>query len=128
MRWGNVLMGSSNKRRTSSIRDWTYTFFSIYKFPAKLQSNVRLFAGDTIVYMDVTNETDAAILQKDLKLLEEWENRSQMFFHPDKSHGAGPPLTHDYILHNQIIKEKDAVKYLGVTVHHKLSWKIIYAL
>ena len=91
MRWGNVLMGSSNKRRTSSIRDWTYTFFSIYKFPAKLQSNVRLFAGDTIVYMAVTNETNAAMLQKDLKLLEEWKNRSQMFFHPDKSHGAGSP-------------------------------------
>ena len=32
------------------------------------------------------------------------------------------PVTHDYILHNQILKEKDAVKYLGVTVHHKLSW------
>ena len=31
-------------------------------------------------------------------------------------------LTRDYILHNQILKEKDAVKYLGVTVHHKLSW------
>ena len=84
-------MGSSNKRRTSSIRDWTYTIFSVYRFPAKLQSNVRLFAEDTIVYMAVTNETDAAILQKDLKLLEEWENRSQMFFHLDKSHGAGPP-------------------------------------
>ena len=84
-------MGSSNKRRTSSIRDWTYTIFSVYKFPAKLQSNVRLFAEDTIVYMAVTNETDAAILQKDLKLLEEWENRSQMFFQLDKSHGAGPP-------------------------------------
>ena len=84
-------MGSSNKRRTSSIRDWTYTIFSIYKFPAKLQSNVRLFVDDTIVYMAVTNETDAAILQKDLRLLEEWENRSQMFFHPDKSYGAGPP-------------------------------------
>ena len=32
------------------------------------------------------------------------------------------PLTHDYIVHNQILKEKDAVKYFGVTVHHKLSW------
>ena len=39
-----------------------------------------------------------------------------------ESHGAGTPLTHDYILHNQILKEKDAVKYLGITVHHKLSW------
>ena len=43
-----------------------------------------LFITDTIVYMAVTNKTDAAILQKDLKLLEEWENRSQMSFHPDK--------------------------------------------
>ena len=57
----------------------------INDLPAKLQSKVRLFADDTIVYMvAVTNETDAAILQKDLKLLEEWENRSQMSFHPDK--------------------------------------------
>ena len=39
--------------------------------PAKLQSKFRLFADDTIVYMAVTNKTDAAILQKDLKLLEE---------------------------------------------------------
>ena len=38
---------------------------------AKLQSKVRLFADDTIVYMAVTNKTDVAILQKDLKLLEE---------------------------------------------------------
>ena len=77
--------------------------------------------------MAVTNETDAAILQKDLKHVEEWENRSQMSFHPDKCNvlrviRCRNPLTHDYILHNQILKEKDAVKYLGVTVHHKLSW------
>ena len=95
--------------------------------PAKLQSKVRLFADDTIVYLAVTNETYAAILQKDLKLLEEWENRSQMSFHPDKCKvlrvtRCRNPLAHDYILHNQILKEKDAVKYLGVTVHHKLSW------
>ena len=67
------------------------------------------------------------MLPKDLKLLEEWENRSQMSFHQDKSNvlrvtRCRNPLTHDYIPHNQILKEKDAVKYLGVTVHHKLSW------
>ena len=96
-------MGSSNKRRTSSIRDWTYTIFSVYKFPAKLQSNVRLFAEDTIVYMAVTNETDAAILQKDLKLLEEWENRSQMFFHLDKSHGARVTRYLCHVTHSAVI-------------------------
>ena len=77
--------------------------------------------------MTVTNETDAAILHKDLKLLEEWENRSQMSFHPDKCNvlrvtRCRNPVTLDYILHNQILKEKDAVNYLGITVHHKLSW------
>ena len=105
------------------------TLFLVYinDLPTKLQSKVRLFADDTIVYMAVNNETDAAILQKDLKLLEEWENRSQMSFHPDKSNvlrvtRCRSPLNHDYILHNQIFKENDVVKYLGVTVHHKLSW------
>ena len=40
-----------------------------------------------------------------------------------KLQGAGTPSpTYDYILHNRILKEKDAVKYLGITVHHKLSW------
>ena len=29
--WGSVLMGSSNKWRTSRICDWTYTIFRIYK-------------------------------------------------------------------------------------------------
>ena len=54
-------MGSGNKRRTSRIPDWTYTIFSIYKYdlPAKLQSKFRLFADDAIVYMAVTNKTDA---------------------------------------------------------------------
>ena len=98
----------------------------INDLPAKLQSKVQLFADDTIVYMAVTNKTDAAILQKDLKLLEESE-KSQMSFNPDKCNvlqvtRCRNRLTYDYILHNRILKEKDAVKYLGVTVHHKLSW------
>ena len=49
-----------------------------------------------------------------------------MSFHPDKRNvlrvtRSRNPFTNDYILHNQILKEKDAVKSLGVTVHHKLS-------
>ena len=50
-----------------------------------------------------------------------------MSFHLDKCNvprvtWRRNPLTHDYILHNQILKDKDAVEYLGVTVHHKMSW------
>ena len=78
-------MGSSNKRCTSRICDWTHiVYIKFNDLPAKSQSKVQLFADDTIVYMAVANETDAAIVQEDLKLLEEWENRSQMSFHLDK--------------------------------------------
>ena len=49
-----------------------------------------------------------------------------MSFHPDKCNvlrvtRSRNPFTNDYILHNQILKEKDAVKSLDVTVHHNLS-------
>ena len=99
----------------------------INDLPAKLQSKVRLFADDTIIYMSVTNEGDAVTLQKDLKLLEEWEAKSHMSFHPDKCNvlrvtRCRKPLVYDYVLHNQPLEGKDAVKYLGVIVHHKLSW------
>ena len=88
---------------------------------------MRLFADDTIVYMTVTNESDAATLQKDLELLEEWETKSQMSFHPDKCNvlrvtRSRKPLNFNYVLHNQTLEEKDTAKYLGVTVNHKLSW------
>ena len=99
-------MGSSNKQCTSRICNWTYIVY-INDLPAKLQSKVQLFADDTIVYMAVANETDAAIVQKDLKLLEEWENRSQMSFHLDKCYVLWVTRCrnpHDYILHNQILK------------------------
>ena len=71
------------------------------------------------MYKAVTNETDAAILQKYLKRVEEWENRSQMSFHPDKRNvlrvtRSRNPFTNDYILHIGVTAS-------GVTVHHKLS-------
>ena len=50
----------------------------------KLQSTVRLFADDTIVYLAVDSQCDAMDLQHDLDLLAKWEQTWQMEFHPDK--------------------------------------------
>ena len=49
-----------------------------------MQSTVRLFADDTIVYLAIDSQCDAMILQQDLDLLAEWEQTWQMEFHPDK--------------------------------------------
>ena len=83
-----------------------------------LPAKVRLFADDTIVYMSVTNESDAVTSQKDLKLVEEWEARSHMSFHPDKCNvlrvtRCRKPLVYDYVLHNQPLEGKDALNTLA---------------
>ena len=50
--------------------------------PDGLQSDVRLFVDDMIVYMTVSNQSDAEALQSESDLLAEWEERWQMSFHP----------------------------------------------
>ena len=50
----------------------------------KLNSTVRLFADDTIAYLAIGDNNDAASLQHDLDLLASWEQTWQMEFHPDK--------------------------------------------
>ena len=49
--------------------------FSLYinDLPDNVQSQVRLFADDTAVYLLINSPIDSANLQKDLGLLQEWE-------------------------------------------------------
>jgi hypothetical protein len=41
--------------------------------PDGIQSTVRLFADDTIAYVTISSDADAANLQQDLDKLAEWE-------------------------------------------------------
>jgi len=58
--------------------------FYISDIAEGLSSTDCLFADDTVIYMAVKNDNDAAILQKDLDLLCDWEAKWKMEFHPDK--------------------------------------------
>lgn len=99
----------------------------INDLPDGLQSQVRLFADDTVVYMAVSSPTDAALLQQDLYRLEEWENKWQLTFNPEKCNvlrmtRSTKQIDTEYTLHGQILKQLDSAKYLGVTIEQKLSW------
>ena len=49
------------------------------------QSKVSLFADDSLLYRNVKNEQDQALLQEDLDALATWETTWQMSFNPSTS-------------------------------------------
>jgi hypothetical protein len=53
-----------------------------------LSSTVRLLADDTIVYLAITSDADANILQDDLDKLADWEDTSQSSSEPTGFHSV----------------------------------------
>ena len=95
--------------------------------PEPIQSNIRLFADDTIMYLTVSNQTDCQVLQEDLNKLENWEREWLMSFNPDKCEvirvtNKKKPTIFKYMLHGVSLKETDSAKYLGVNISRELSW------
>ena len=92
-----------------------------------LKSTVRLFAEDTIIYITISNGTDATALQQDLDKLAKWEETWQMEFHPQKCSvlhitRSRNPKYKQYTLHGHILINEDNAKYLGVVINKTLSW------
>ena len=105
------------------------TLFLIYidDLSNNIQSKVRLFADDTIVYRTIRNQQDAEILQEDLKRLEEWEHQWQMDFNVAKCHVLSvtnkmKPREPKYDLHGHTLEQVSNAKYLGIEINEKLSW------
>ena len=95
-----------------------------------IQSEVRLFADDTVLYIDVEDPTACAnLLNTDLANMTDWANQWLVQFSPPKTVTLNiskkrkklhkPPL----IMDNTVIKEVKSHKHLGVTLSHDLGWK-----
>ena len=99
----------------------------INDLPQNIQSQVRLFADDTAVYLTVTSSEDANTLQADLDTLQEWERTWDMEFNPSKCQvlhitRSRQPLQSQYTLHRQFLEPVDSAKYLGVNISQSLNW------
>ena len=101
--------------------------FYINDIPENIQSTVRLFADDTIVYIALKPPSNAKTLQQDLEKLGEWEQKWKMEFHPDKCEVIPitrnrTPIINKYVLHNHTLNTTKNAKYLGVTITSDLNW------
>ena len=99
----------------------------INDLPNNLNSEVRLFADDCVVYHQIQNDLDHTLLQDDLITLEKWQNDWQMSFNVKKcfimriTHVRNPKIF-DYKLGECILEETNSHPYLGVNITNNLSW------
>lgn len=91
-------------------------------------SDIKLFADGNLLYRTINNQTDIDLLQKDLVILEDWENKWQMNFNAQKciviwlapkNKQVGQT---SYKLHGHTLDDVGASKYEGVTINMNLSW------
>ena len=92
-----------------------------------MESTIRLFADDCVIYKKIINNEDMDKLQKDLNRLGEWAVENVMKINPSKSKPirfkrarVKDPL--NYSLMDTLIPEASSCKYLGIILSSDLSW------
>ena len=99
----------------------------INDLPFNVNSSVRLFADDCVLYREINSDADHLALQEDLNTLVSWQKIWQMSFNAKKcfvmrlTH-ARKVKTYSYKLQDSILQETKSHTYLGVTLTSNLSW------
>ncbi|KAI8479038.1 hypothetical protein Bbelb_432280 [Branchiostoma belcheri] len=99
----------------------------INDLPDQLDSNVRLFADDCLLYVELSTQTDSQLHQKDLNTLEEWQSKWLMQFNPEKCYimhitNKRTPHATSYQFCGQALATTKIHPYLGVTLTSGLKW------
>ena len=94
-------------------------------------SNIRLFADDTCLFLEVGDRLDtAAKIESDLLCIDKWANNWLVSFAPKKTKSLTLSTKHDSNLNPTIrfkghdVEEVQAHTYLGLIFTTKLSWNI----
>ncbi|KAK3094514.1 hypothetical protein FSP39_002723, partial [Pinctada imbricata] len=100
----------------------------INDLPTVVNSPVRPFADDCLIYRTIRSVSDTTTLQEDLTSLERWEKTWQMAFHPEKCTTIHitrkrNPIRASNHLHGHTLDDVPGGKYLGVYISQDLSWR-----
>ena len=96
--------------------------------PSLVKSTIALFADDAYLLKSISSQHDVDILQGDLNILQTWEGKWSMEFHPEKCQllrltNKRKTVEAHYTIHGKRLKLVEKAKYLGVTLSKNLSWK-----
>ena len=99
----------------------------INDLPENVQSQVRLFADGTAVYLTVQDPNDSERLQSDLNVLQAWEKKWDMEFNPSKCQvlhitRSRNPIRYNYTMHGQTLESVESARYLGVDISSDLGF------
>ena len=105
-----------------------FFFFFINDLPESVNSEIKLFADDCLMYRTINTHSDAITLQQDINKLEQWENTWQMKLNADKCFtiritNSRNPIRVDYKIHDQHLNLVPDRKFMGVSLDQTLSWK-----
>ena len=99
----------------------------INDLPDNINSTVRLFADDCVLYSIIKDQSDSTKLQLDLDTLSKWQDTWQMRFNTSKcfvlrlSH-ARSTKQFNYTLGGTTLQETASHSYLGVEITNDLKW------
>ena len=99
----------------------------INDLPDGLNSTVRLFADDVLLYGTICCDEERADLQDDLYRLEDWEQKWKMELNPSKCKitcftTRRVPPKREYVFCGEILEEVESFPYLGVMLDNKMRW------
>ena len=99
----------------------------INDLPLEVESQVRLFADDCLLYRPIRSVEDQLVLQRDLDRLKLWGDKWGMRFNASKCNimrisRSRDPLTKFYTLGGPVLQEVESAKYLGITISNELGW------
>ena len=96
----------------------------INDLPDSVQSTVRLFADDCLMYRPISNQRDHMQLQEDLRSLESWAATWGMRFNAKKCYvmSMNCKSSHFYQLGNHILRQVKEYPYLGVLLSDNLQF------
>ena len=93
-----------------------------------LKSEIWLFADDILLYRAIKTPSDHEILQNDLNTLTKWASKWMMEFNIPKCNIIQITTNHNkrnftHKMSNVPLTTVKEHNYLGICLHHKLSWK-----